>query len=244
VSELIVIGWDGYAPGGRGEGHPTGCSTTRGPPCRPPSTWTAGYGTRIDDREENNMTHAQRPSMVPTVSGNWWALALRGAAAVLFGLTALTWPGLTLAVLIVLYGAFAVVDGAFAIVAGVRAGNGTQRWLLLAEGALGVLAGLIAVLWPGITALVLLYVISFWAIFGGILRVVGAILLRREIDNEWSMALSGVLWVLLGLALAVLPGVGLLSLAWLIGVFALGAGVTLLVLAFKVRGRHTAGATR
>lgn len=190
------------------------------------------------------MSHAQQQSALPTVSGNWWALALRGAAAILFGLAALIWPGLTLGVLIVLYGAFAVVDGAFAIVAGARAGNGTQRWLLLAEGALGVLAGLIAVLWPGITALVLLYVISFWAIFGGILRVVGAILLRREIDNEWSMALSGVLWVLLGLALVVLPGVGLLSLAWLIGVFALGAGVTLLVLAFRVRGRHTTGATR
>jgi uncharacterized membrane protein HdeD (DUF308 family) len=143
--------------------------------------------------------------------------------------------------LIILYGAYAVVDGAFAIVAGVRTGTGTRRWLLLAEGALGILAGLIAVLWPGITALVLLYIISFWAILGGLLRIVGAILLRREIDNEWSMALSGVLWMLLGIVLAVLPGVGLLSLAWLIGVFALGVGVTLLALAFRVRGQRTHG---
>jgi uncharacterized membrane protein HdeD (DUF308 family) len=190
------------------------------------------------------MSHTQPQSMLPTVSGNWWALAVRGVAAILFGLAALIWPGLTLAVLIILYGAYAVVDGAFAIVAGLRAGSGTRRWLLLAEGALGILAGLIAVLWPDITALVLLYIISFWAIFGGLLRIVGAILLRREIDNEWSMALSGVLWMLLGIVLVVLPGVGLVSLAWLIGVFALGAGVTLIVLAFRVRGQGAGESSR
>ena len=128
------------------------------------------------------MSHAQHPSMLPTISGNWWALAVRGVAAVLFGLAALIWPGLTLAVLIVLYGAYAVVDGIFAIVAGGSAG-GTRRWLLLAEGVIGLLAGLVALFWPGITALVLLYVISFWAIFDGLLRIVGAMLLRREIDN-------------------------------------------------------------
>src|SRR5215212_4464036 len=127
------------------------------------------------------MSNLQRPAMLPTVSGNWGALAVRGVAAVLFGLAALIWPGLTLAVLIVLYGAYALVDGIFAVVAGVRAGGGTRRWLLLAEGILGVLAGLVALLFPSITALVLLYVIAFWAIFGGILRIVSAILLRREI---------------------------------------------------------------
>ena len=81
---------------------------------------------------------------------------MRGVAAILFGLAALIWPGLTLAVLIILYGAYAMVDGVFAIVAGVRAGSGTRRWLLLGEGALSVLAGLVALLWPGITALMLL----------------------------------------------------------------------------------------
>ena len=186
------------------------------------------------------MSHTQSPFMLPTVSGNWWALAVRGVAAILFGLVALIWPGLTLAVLIIVYGAYAIVDGAFAIVAGFRAG-GTRRWLLLTESVLSILAGLIALFWPGITALVLLYVISLWAIFGGLLRIAGAVLLRREIDNEWTMALSGVLWVLLGVVLVALPGVGLLSLAWLIGVFALGAGITLLALAFRVRGQGTSG---
>jgi len=160
---------------------------------------------------------------------------------VLFGLAALIWPGLTLAVLIILYGAYALVDGVFAIVAGLRAGSGTRRWLLLAEGALGILAGLIAVFWPGVSAVVLLYIIAFWAILGGLLRIVGAVLLRREIDHEWTMALSGVLWVLLGIVLFVLPGAGLLSLAWLIGIFALGAGITLIALALRVRGQGTSG---
>jgi len=170
--------------------------------------------------------------MLATVSGRWGSLAVRGIAAVLFGLAALIWPGLTLAVLIILYGAYALVDGVFAIVAGLRAGSGTRRWLLLAEGALGILAGLIAVFWPGVSAVVLLYIIAFWAILGGLLRIVG---------DEWTMALSGVLWVLLGIVLFALPGAGLLSLAWLIGIFALGAGITLIALALRVRGQGTSG---
>jgi uncharacterized membrane protein HdeD (DUF308 family) len=179
--------------------------------------------------------------MLPSVSGSWGALAVRGVAAVLFGLAALIWPGLTLAVLIIVYGAYAVIDGVFATVAGLRAGSGTYKWLLLAEGALGILVGLIAVFLPGISAVFLLYIIAFWAIFGGLLRIVGAVLLRREIDNEWTMALSGTLWVLLGIVLFVLPGAGLLSLAWLIGIFALGAGITLIALAFRVRSQAHGG---
>jgi uncharacterized membrane protein HdeD (DUF308 family) len=182
--------------------------------------------------------------MLPAVSGNWGALAARGVAAVLIGLAAVAWPGLTLAVLIILYGAFAVVDGAFAIVAGLRSTGGTRRWLLLAEGVLGLLAGLVALFWPGLTAVVVLYVFSFWAILGGLMRILGAILLRREIDNEWTMALGGVLWILLGIVLAFLPGVGLLALAWFIGVLTLAMGVTLIVQAFRVRGHGTGGGSR
>ena len=186
------------------------------------------------------MSSTQPQPIVSTLTTNWWALLLRGIAAVLFGLAAIFWPGLTLFALIVFFGAYTLVDGIFAIVAGIR-GSGGRRWLLLAEGVLGVLVGLIAFFSPGMTALVFLYLIAAWAIFTGILKVVMAILLRREIDNEWTMALSGLLWVLLGVVLIVLPGVGLLSLAWLIGVFALGAGLTLLVLAFRVRGQPASG---
>jgi uncharacterized membrane protein HdeD (DUF308 family) len=174
--------------------------------------------------------------MLPTLASYWWTLLFRGIAAVLFGLAALFWPGLTLFTLIIFFGAYTFVDGVFAIVTAIR-GSGSRRWLLLADGVLGVLVGLIAFFSPGVTALVFLYVIAAWAILTGVLKVIMAIWLRREIDNEWTMALSGVLWVLLGVVLAVLPGVGLLSLSWLIGVFALGAGLTFLVLAFRVRGQ-------
>jgi uncharacterized membrane protein HdeD (DUF308 family) len=182
------------------------------------------------------VSSTQTQPVLPTLTAYWWALLFRGIAAVLFGLAALFWPGLTLFTLIVFFGAYTVVDGVFAIVTAIR-GSGGRRWLLLADGVLGILVGLIAFFSPGVTALVLLYVIAVWAVLTGVLKVIMAIWLRREIDNEWTMALSGVLWVLLGMVLAVLPGVGLLSLSWLIGVFALGAGLTFLVLAFRVRGQ-------
>jgi uncharacterized membrane protein HdeD (DUF308 family) len=189
------------------------------------------------------MSYTQPQPILPTLTTNWWALLLRGISAVLFGLASLFWPGLTLFALIVFFGAYTLVDGIFAIVAGIR-GSGGRRWLLLAEGVLGVLVGLIAFFSPGMTALVFLYVIAAWAIFTGILKVVMAIWLRQEINNEWTMALSGALWVLLGIVLFVLPGAGLLSLSWLIGIFALGAGITLIVSAFRVRSQSPSGGSR
>jgi uncharacterized membrane protein HdeD (DUF308 family) len=190
------------------------------------------------------LTEAQESPVSPESSGNWWTLLLRGMAAVLFGLFALVWPGITLAVLVIIYGAYALVDGIFTIIAGFRSVDGRRRALLLAEGIIGIIAGLIALAWPGITAVALLYIISLWAILGGLLRIVTAILLRREIQNEWAMAASGALSVLLGVILGVLPGVGLLSLTWLIGVFALGVGATLIWLSFKVRGRNAERGSR
>lgn len=183
------------------------------------------------------MSLTQPQPILPMVAGNWWALLIRGIAAVLFGLAALFWPGITLYVLVIFFGAYVLVDGVFAIAAGIR-GSGGRGWLLLAEGVLGVLAGLVALFWPGISALVLLYVIAAWAIFTGILKVVMAISLRREIENEWLMILSGVLSVVFGVVLAALPGVGLLSLVWLVGIYALIFGVALIVLGFRVRGHR------
>jgi uncharacterized membrane protein HdeD (DUF308 family) len=190
------------------------------------------------------MSYTQLQPMLPTLAGNWWALLLRGIAAVLFGLAALFWPGQTLFVLIVFFGAYVLVDGILALVAGIRGSGGSRRWLLLAEGVLGVLAGLIAFLWPGMTALVLLYVIAAWAIFTGILKVVMAISLRRELENEWLMVVSGALSVFFGVILVALPGVGLLSLVWLVGIYALIFGIALIVLGFRVRGHRTSGSSR
>jgi uncharacterized membrane protein HdeD (DUF308 family) len=164
-------------------------------------------------------------------------LALRGLAAIVFGVLAFVWPDITLFALVLLFGAYMLVDGIFAIVAAVRAaGREARWWLLLIEGVLGVLAGLVAAFWPGLTALALLYFIAAWAIVSGILEVIGAIRLRQEIEGEWALGLSGALSVLFGILLVVIPApAGLLSLVWLIGAYALVFGVLLLVLAYRLR---------
>ena len=133
----------------------------------------------------------------------------------LFGLAALFLPGLVLEVLILLLGAYALVDGILAVVvvAFGSSGRGVHRPLLLLEGVIGILFGIVALFWPGLTALALLYVVAFWVIFTGIARIVMAIMLRLMIENEWSITLSGVLSVILGIVLILLPGTGLLAYA-------------------------------
>jgi uncharacterized membrane protein HdeD (DUF308 family) len=181
------------------------------------------------------VSYVQPQSILSVVTGNWWVLALRGVLAVLFGLLALIAPIATLTVLVLFWGAFALVDGIFAIVAAFRVAGGRGRWWLIIEGVLGILAGIVTFLYPGLTALVLLYIIAFWAILIGVMRIVTAISLRREIENEWLMILGGVLSVIFGILLIVLPGPGLLSLTWLIGIWALIFGIALIALAFRVR---------
>ena len=179
----------------------------------------------------------QPQAALPVETGHWWALALRGALAILFGLAALLRPGIALGALILLIGAYFLVDGVFAIV-GVFRGtrSGTPRWLLLLEGVVSILAGLIAFVNPGITAIVLLYLVAAWAVITGIAEIVTAIRLRQEIQGEWALIVGGILSVLFGVILAVLPGVGILSLIWLIGIYALVFGVLMLIAAFRVRG--------
>jgi len=175
--------------------------------------------------------------VLPILSRNWWALALRGLAAILFGILAFAWPGITLFVLILFFGAYMLVDGIFAIVAAVRAAREETRWwLLLVEGILGVVAGLVTFFWPGLTALALLYLIAAWAIVTGIMEIVEAIRLRQELVGEWALILSGALSVIFGVLLVVIPArAGLLSLTWLIGIYAVAFGVLLVILAFRVR---------
>ena len=184
-----------------------------------------------------NATTGMGQPVLPLLSRNWWALALRGLAAILFGILAFAWPGITLFVLVIFFGAYLLVDGIFAIVAAVRAaGEEARWWLLLIEGILGVVAGLVAFFWPGLTALALLYLVAAWAIVTGIMEIVGAIRLRQEIVGEWALILSGVLSFIFGVLLVVIPArAGLLSLTWLIGIYAVAFGVLLVILAFRVR---------
>jgi uncharacterized membrane protein HdeD (DUF308 family) len=188
----------------------------------------------------------QPQAALPAESGHWWALALRGAIAILFGLAALLRPGIALEALILLFGAYALVDGVFSIV-GVFGGtrSGTPRWILLVEGVAGILAGVIAFVFPILTAVVFLYLIAAWAIVTGIAEIATAIRLRKEIQGEWALIVGGTLSVLFGVLLGVVgPFAGLLSLIWLIGAYAIAFGVLLLVTAFRVRGQDDQGGQR
>jgi len=164
---------------------------------------------------------------------------LRGLAALLFGLVVLFWPGVILAVLTLIFGIYALVDGGIVLVPALRTSErGARRWLPLAEGAMGVIAGLLALLWPGLTASALLYVIVAWAVATGILKISTAIVLRSEVENGWLLAGSGALSVLFGAILAALAGRSLPSLAPFIGVFAIVVGLALILFAFRMRDRQ------
>ena len=165
---------------------------------------------------------------------HWWVVALRGLAAIIFGVLAFIWPGPTLAVLIVLYGAYAIVDGVLALYAAVRSGD--NRWTFVIEGVIGIAAGLVAFVWPGITALALLFVIAAWAILTGIMEAIAGVRLRRAIDNEWMLIIAGLLSVVFGILLIAQPGAGALAIVWLIGVYAVVFGIALLALSWRLRG--------
>jgi len=173
---------------------------------------------------------------------NWWALALRGLAAILFGIAALVVPHIALAVLIALFGAYALVDGVFAIVSAVRAVERHMRWWpLLLEGLAGIVVGVLTFFWPVVTALLLLYFIASWAIVTGVFEILAAIRLRQEITGEWLLGLTGVLSVVFGLLLIIFPGAGALTVVWLIGIYALVFGLLLVGLALRLRSASQEG---
>jgi uncharacterized membrane protein HdeD (DUF308 family) len=173
---------------------------------------------------------------VIVLARNWWAIAIRGVAAILFGLLAFLWPGLTLAALVLLFGAYALVDGIFSIVAAVGGRTGDAPWwALLLEGILGVAAGLVTFFMPGLTAVTLVYVIAAWAIVTGVLEIVAAVRLREQITGEWWLVLSGVLSIVFGGLVMLAPAAGALAITLWIGAYALVFGALLLALAFRLR---------
>ena len=165
---------------------------------------------------------------------NWWAIALRGLAAVLFGLLTIFIPGVTLVTLVLLFGAYALVDGVFNVVAAFR--SASHHWALLIEGLIGILAGIVTFAWPAMTAIALLYLIAFWAILTGIFEIAAGIRLRNVVANEWALILMGALSLLFGAFILFAPGAGALAIVLWIGVYALIFGIFVLVLAFRLRG--------
>ncbi|MHB8267223.1 HdeD family acid-resistance protein [Bradyrhizobium sp.] len=174
-------------------------------------------------------------AMVHALAKNWWMLLLRGIAAIVFGLLALAWPGMTLLTLVLFYGAYALVDGVLAVVAAITGGAPMPRWWLAIVGLLGIAAGLLTFLMPGLTAILLLYFIAGWAIATGVLQIIGAIRLRKEIDHEWLLILGGIVSVLFGAAMMAAPGAGALALITVIGIYAVITGVLLVALSFRLK---------
>lgn len=167
---------------------------------------------------------------------NWWTVALRGVLSIVVGLLAFFFPDITLAVVIILFGVFALLEGVFLIVSGVRSRREHGRWwTLILQGIISIGAGILAFLAPLATAIALLYLIAAWAIVSGIIEVVVAIRLRKEMEGEWVLILDGIITVLFGLALVLVPGAGLLFLIWMIGGFKLASGILLLILAYRLR---------
>lgn len=175
--------------------------------------------------------------MVTALARNWWVVGLRGLAALIFGLLTLVSPAISLAVLILLFGAYALVDGVFTMVAAIANRHGEPRWVaLLISGVLGALIGVLTFLMPGVTGLVLLYFIAAWAIVRGVMEIVAAVQLRKVIKGEFWLILAGVLSVLFGILLFLFPGAGALAVVLWIGVFAIVFGILLIALAFRLRG--------
>jgi uncharacterized membrane protein HdeD (DUF308 family) len=173
--------------------------------------------------------------MLSVLSRNWWMVALRGVAAILFGFTAIIWPDITVGVLVAFFGAYAIVDGALLIGSAFSGPSGDRFWHLLG-GVAGIAVGLVAWVWPGLTAVTLLYIIASWAIILGVTEVIAAVALREWLAQEWLLVVSGVVSVLFGTLLFIFPGDGAIALVTTIGIFAMIIGGTEIGLAFRLRG--------
>jgi uncharacterized membrane protein HdeD (DUF308 family) len=180
--------------------------------------------------------------MAEILTRNWWMVVLRGVLAILFGIAAFVWPGPTVAALVILFGAYALVDGIFAIGTGIAGWDlsGSSRWWLVLGGIAGVIVGLITFVYPNITAEILLYFIGAWAIVTGIFEVIAAIQLRQVIDNEWLLVFSGILSVAFGVLVFVYPQASALSILWMIAIYAILFGLALIGLGFRMKGLGTA----
>jgi uncharacterized membrane protein HdeD (DUF308 family) len=175
--------------------------------------------------------------MKDLLARSWWMLALQGVAALLFGVLALLWPGLTLLWLVAMFAAYAILTGAFALYGAVK--NRTMDkgwWLILVLGLVSVAAGVLAIFYPGVTALALVLLMGVNALVTGAFEIAVAIRLRKTVPNEWLLILAGVISIVFGAFVLIFPGAGALALVWLISFYAMLSGVLLLSLAFRVKG--------
>jgi uncharacterized membrane protein HdeD (DUF308 family) len=178
-----------------------------------------------------------QPALAPAVRGAWWMFLVRGLIALAVGIFAIADPGATLGALILLLGAFFIVDGAFAVVKSLRAMRAHGSWwLLLVSGIVSIAAGIGVFAWPGLSALTLAYLIGFWAIVTGIFEVVLAIQLRQAIAGEWLYVIFGLISIVFGVYVVLVPGLGLTYLTLMIAIYGFVAGFVLIGTAFRLRG--------
>ena len=171
------------------------------------------------------------------LSRSWWLLLLRGIIAILFGVLTYLQPGISLATLVLFFGAFTFADGVLGVWQAIGARKERENWwVLLLGGLLGIGVGMLTLFHPGVTALALLFYIAIWAVATGVLEIIAAIRLRKEIEGEWLLGLAGAASVLFGVLLVARPDVGALAVLWLIAAYAIAFGVIMILLAFKARG--------
>jgi uncharacterized membrane protein HdeD (DUF308 family) len=172
---------------------------------------------------------------------NWWAVLIRGALAIVFGIILIGWPGHALVALVLVFGAYALVDGVLEVFAALRSAARHAHWIAtLLQGILGIIVGIIAFVDPGIAILAFVYVVAAWAIITGALELFAAFRLRRELAGEFLLIIGGLASVIFGILLVVWPGRGALTVALIIGIYAIIYGVMLVLLSFRLKGWHEA----
>ena len=176
--------------------------------------------------------------LFPIDKKHWWQVAVRGLIALLFGILLLVWPGVSLFVFAIFFGAFAFVDGIFTLVAAVnyKAGAGQRAWLFV-RGILGIIVGIVTFFWPAITELALVFLIGAWALVTGIMELNFAFRSVRETGAKWLFAVSDILSIILGILLLVRTIAAIIVMIWAIGAYAIIAGIVLIALGFWLRSQ-------
>jgi uncharacterized membrane protein HdeD (DUF308 family) len=183
-------------------------------------------------------------AMAEILARYWWVVLIRGLAAIAFGVLAFVWPGITIASLVLVFGAFALVDGIFSLLAAFQGRKVDEEWWLGAlRGVLGIGIGVLTFRNPALTALVLVLYIAAWALASGILEIATAIRLRKVIEGEWLLALAGIASILFAGLVLWAPGAGALAMLWWIAAWAIVMGALLVIESFQLRGlgRHAPG---
>ena|SRR5215467_36287 len=170
------------------------------------------------------------------VQHNWWIMALRGLFAIIFGLIALLVPRIALLAFIYVFAAYALVDGCVAVITAIQERDLLYRWgWVLFEGILSILVGIIAFANPNVTAFALLYIVAIYAILTGVMEIAAAFVLRELVSRDWALAVAGILSVVFGILLFFYPSAGILSILWLVGIYAIVFGVLFVIRAFQLR---------